>query len=102
MTRMASTPPLPAGPARGASISRDRWARRRDAVIAVLGWICIAWLSLWAAWHVIRALLIVILAALLAYALLPAVAFLARFVPRWLAVVLVYLSVVCVLGGLGY
>ena len=71
-------------------------------MIATLGWIFIAGLTIWAAAHVIRALLIVIVAGLLAYALMPAVKLLTHYVPRWLAILLVYLSVVSVLGALGY
>ncbi len=87
---------------RASSISAQRWARRRDVANAVLGWIIITGLVVWLASHVINAILMVVMAALLAYALMPAVAFLARFVPRWLAILLVYVAVVSVLGALGY
>lgn len=87
---------------RASSISAQRWARRRDVANAVLGWIIITGLVVWLASHVINAILMVVMAALLAYALMPAVAFLARFVPRWLAILSVYVAVVSVLGALGY
>lgn len=67
-----------------------RWARRRDAVISILGWIDITGLGVWVVSHVLHATLLVLVTALLAYALMPAVAFLARFVPRWLAILVVY------------
>src|SRR5262249_2399694 len=86
----------------GKTISGQRWARRRDVVIATLGWILIVGLALWAASRLIRVILIVVLAALLAYALMPVVTFLSRFVPRWVAILLVYVSVVSILGALGY
>jgi predicted PurR-regulated permease PerM len=84
------------------SPANERWARRRDAAIAVLGWLIIVALVIWAASHVIRALLILIVAALLAYALMPAVKFLSHFLPRPLALLLVYLAFVSVIGALGY
>lgn len=74
-----------------------KWARRRDIPIAVLAWLVLAGLILWGASHVVRSLLVVIVAALLAFALTPAVKLLQRFMPRVLAVVVVYLVV---LGGI--
>lgn len=84
--------------------SGDRavWARRRDIAIAVLVWLVIATAAVWAAAHVIRAILVVIIAALLAYALMPAVVFLARWVPRRIAVLVVYVAFMSVIGALGY
>jgi predicted PurR-regulated permease PerM len=87
---------------RAPSAANERWARRRDAAIAVLGWLIIVALVVWAASHVIRALLILIVAALLAYALMPAVKFLSRFLPRPMAILVVYLAFVSVIGALGY
>jgi predicted PurR-regulated permease PerM len=99
---MADTMPRLATPPPGSSAGAQRWARRRDIVIATLGWIFIVGLAIWAAAHVIRALLILVVAGLLAYALMPAVKFLTRYVPRWMAILLAYLAVVSVLGALGY
>lgn len=101
---MLSTAPHSLDPLdpRASSAANARWARRRDAAIAVLGWLIIVALVVWAASHVIRALLILIVAALLAYALMPAVKFLARFLPRPLALLVVYLAFVSVIGALGY
>ena len=82
--------------------ARERWAHRRDIAIAILGWLAILAVVLWAGAQIIRALLILLLAALIAYALTPAVKFLARFLPRGLAIVLVYLAFVSVIGAIGY
>jgi predicted PurR-regulated permease PerM len=68
-----------------------KWKRRRDIPIAILAWIGVVAVILWAAGHIIRSLLILASAALLAYALSPAVKFLQRFMPRFLAILLVYL-----------
>src|SRR2546428_536393 len=77
----------------------DKWKRRRDIPIAILAWIGVVAVILWAAGHIIRSLLILAIAALLAYALSPAVKFLQRFMPRFLAVLLVYLLA---LSGLSF
>jgi predicted PurR-regulated permease PerM len=79
-----------------------RWAHRRDVAIAVLGWLAILAVVIWAGAQVIRALLILLLAALIAYALTPAVKFLSRLIPRGLAIGLVYLAFVCAIGALSY
>jgi predicted PurR-regulated permease PerM len=83
-------------------IAREHWAYRRDIAIAILGWLAILAVVVWAGAQVIRALLILLLAALIAYALTPAVRFLARFLPRGLAILLVYLAFVSVIGAIGY
>lgn len=70
-----------------------KWARRRDIPIAILAWTVLVGLLFWVAGYVARSLLVVMVAALLAFALTPAVKFLRRFVPRVLAVVIVYLFV---------
>src|SRR6185312_9259941 len=70
-----------------------KWARRRDIPIAVLAWLVLGGLILWAASYITRSLLVVTVAALLAFALTPAVKLLQRFMPRVLAVIIVYLVV---------
>jgi predicted PurR-regulated permease PerM len=77
--------------------SNVTWKRRRDIPLAILAWTAVVALMLWAAGHIIRSLLLLTLAALFAYALAPAVKLLARFMPRWLAILLVY---VLVLSGI--
>ncbi|HLI89290.1 MAG TPA: hypothetical protein VKV37_11425, partial [Ktedonobacteraceae bacterium] len=68
-----------------------KWARRRDIPIAILAWAGVVYLILLIAQHVAKTLLMVIIAALLAFALAPAVTWLERFVPRVLAILFVYL-----------
>ncbi len=87
---------------RSSRVDRDAqnatlWARRRDIPIAILAWLVLAGLVVWGAGYIIRSLLVVTVAALLAFALTPAVKLLQRFMPRLLAVVIVYLVV---LGGI--
>lgn len=78
------------------------WARWRDIPLAVLAWIALVIVVLWLASHIADAILVLIIAALLAYALAPMVKLLERFMPRPLAIGLVYLLVLGGLGGLLY
>lgn len=76
---------------------KSRWAERRDIPIAILAWIALGLFTLWAASFVTRTILVIIVAALLAYALAPAVRLLHRIMPRVVAILIVYLVV---LGGI--
>lgn len=83
----------PAGP---------NWAQRRDVALAIIGWFIILAVALWAASYVANVLLIITVASLLAYALFPGVQFLARLMPRGLAILIVYLAALIVIGSVGY
>lgn len=78
------------------------WARWRDIPLAILAWIVLVMVILWMASHIVDALLVLIIAALLAYALAPLVKLLERIMPRPLAIGVVYLLVLGGLGGLLY
>ena len=78
------------------------WMRRVGLPLAILAWTGVALLILWLAGHVIRTLLLLTFAALFAYALAPAVKLLERVMPRFLAILLVYLVVLGALGVLLY
>lgn len=81
----------------------NKWTRRRDIPLAILAWTGVIAVILWAAGHIIRSLLLLIIAALLAYALAPAVRFLQkRGLPRILAILIVYLLVLGALSLLIY
>lgn len=79
-----------------------KWARRRDIPIAILAWIVLVFVILWGIGHVIRTVLILAIAALLAYALAPGVKMLQRFMPRFLAILIMYLIVLGLLSSLIY
>ena len=81
-----------------------RWKRRRDIPIAILAWTAVIAVILYCAAHVVRSLLLLVVAALLAYALAPAVTFLQRFtrIPRILAILIVYIIVLGLLSLLLY
>src|SRR5947209_11661552 len=79
-----------------------KWIRRCGLPFAILDWTGVALLVLWLAGHVIHTLLLLAFAALLAYALAPAVKVLERVMPRFLAILIVYLIVLGALSALLY
>ncbi len=80
----------------------NKWARRRDIPIAILAWIAVAYVTFWGAGHIIRTILLLSIAALLAYALAPGVKLLERVMPRFLAILIMYVVVLSVLSFLLY
>jgi predicted PurR-regulated permease PerM len=74
------------------------WAKQRDIPFAILGWIGVIAVIIWALSYVDKSLILIAVAAFFAYALSPVVSFFSRFLPRFVAITLVYLIV---LGGLG-
>jgi predicted PurR-regulated permease PerM len=84
------------------TVTETNWARRRDIPIAILAWIVLGAIILWVLGHVINSVLIFIIAALLAYALSPAVKLLERAMPRFFAILIVYLIVLTALVVLVY
>ncbi len=82
--------------------SSNKWARRRDIPIAILAWTAVVVLILWGASHIIRTLLLLIIAALIAYAIAPGVKFFQRFLPRPIAILIMYLLVFACIAGFIY
>ncbi len=80
-------------------IVNARWQRRRDIPLAILAWIAVGIIVLMALGYVTHTVVVLIIAGLLAFALAPVVKFLARFMPRFLAILIVYLVI---LSGLGF
>lgn len=78
------------------------WAHWRDVALAVLAWVVLAYVILQLAGYVMSTLLVAAVAALLAYALAPAIAGLSRWMPRMLAIFIVYVLFFSVLAGLVY
>ncbi|GAC1690016.1 MAG: hypothetical protein PVS3B3_12350 [Ktedonobacteraceae bacterium] len=82
--------------------ARTKWARRRDVPLAILAWVAVVAVILWGAGHIVRSLLILAIAALIAYALAPGVRFLQRVMPRFLAILIMYLIVLGAISLLIY
>ncbi|HEY7983692.1 MAG TPA: AI-2E family transporter [Ktedonobacterales bacterium] len=80
----------------------ERWQRVRDSGVGILAWLVIVAIAFWALGHVARALLLLVFATLLAYGLQPVIARLSKWLPRWLAITIVYLIALALLVGLGY
>jgi len=85
-----------------AEASLSKWARWRDIPIAILAWTALVAIALWGAGHIVRTLLLLVLAALLAYALAPGVKLLQRVMPRFLAILIMYIVVLGVVSLLLY
>lgn len=80
----------------------NRWIRARDIGVAILVWTFVLMIFFWLVSHFITAVLLFVIAALLAYVLVPGVTFLQRWIPRPIAVTIIYLLALSILGGLGY
>jgi predicted PurR-regulated permease PerM len=78
---------------RTAITASAKWIQRVAIPLATLAWIGLVAVILWAASHVIRSLILLAIAALLAVALAPAVKFVTHVMPRILAILVVYLIV---------
>lgn len=84
------------------NIFYSKWAQRRDIPIAILAWVVLLIVSLWGLHYVSGTILLFLFAAFFAYALVPTVKFLERFLPRFLAITLTYLVILTGLGILIY
>ncbi len=99
---MPSNPrPLPAR-AVDSMATTAKWIRRCGLPFALLAWTAVVLLLLWLVGHVIQTVLLLAIAALLAYALAPAVNILKRVMPRFLAILIVYLILLGALSVLLY
>ncbi len=79
-----------------------QWIRRRNTAFTILCWFAIAGIIVWLASQIYQALIVLVMACALAYALYPLVEQLRRWLPSWLAILLVYLTLFAVVGGFGY
>jgi predicted PurR-regulated permease PerM len=100
MAPPSTSRPSGASNASGGAAGGFDWRRQRDIGFAVIAWIVIAGIALWAISHVIGTVLLYLLAGILAYAIAPAVRPLARVMPRGLAIAVVYLVLLVVLVAL--
>ena len=98
MSQSQAAPPPP----RLDTLDDPRWARRRDASLTILLWLLLFAAAIWLLSHVAHAAIILALSILLSYALVPPVQILSRYMPRWLAIIIVYLAILGALGALGY
>jgi len=82
--------------------ARDVWARRLVYLRILLITVLLVGILFWLSSKVIVVLLILLVAALLAYAVVPVIDRLHRFMPRALAMLLVYVVAIALFGLLAY
>ena len=85
-----------------APTKRDEWNRRLIFLRIILILVILAGILFWLSSQIIVVLLIFLVAALLAYAIVPVIDRLHRFMPRALAMVLVYLVAIALFGFLAF
>src|SRR3981081_2819376 len=78
---------------------RWRWIRALLLPLTILAWLAVMVLGFWLLSHVARAILILVLAGIVAYAITPLVNFLGRWLPRSLATAIAYVIGFSVLVG---
>ncbi len=103
---MAHTPPGSNGT--GSNFNRPgdeetaaAWQRRRDVAITIFLWVVLSGMIIWLLSFIVRPLLIIAIAGLLAYAVAPAVRILRRWMPQPVAVALVYIGLISLVAGIG-
>ncbi|HYA99965.1 MAG TPA: AI-2E family transporter [Ktedonobacteraceae bacterium] len=89
-------------PVQPSPTTRDVWNRRLVYLRIILITVILAGILFWFASQIIVVLLIFLVAALLAYAIVPVIDLLHRFMPRFLAMAFVYLVAIVVFGFLAY
>ncbi len=77
-----------------------RWPRALLIPLTILAWLALLVVIAWLLSHVTRTLLMFVLATVIAFAVTPVVNFLARFVPRGVAIALTYVFAFVLLVGL--
>ena len=83
-------------------ITTNEWAQRRDTILTIVLWMLAVGMVFWLLSHVGRVILLLVISGLIAFALAPLTKLLSRFLPRPLAILLVYAAMLGALGGLGY
>src|SRR4051794_40902046 len=76
------------------------WQRTFHITLIILGWLIIVLILGWLLGHVVRTILTLLLAGIVAFALTPLVSWLSRRVSRPLAVTLAYILAFAVIFGL--
>ena len=78
------------------------WNSRLIILLTILAAIALAVTILWGISHITTSVLVVVIAALIAYAIAPAVEILHKVMPRALAILLPYLLVIVIFGAISY
>jgi len=94
--------PQPETPEQSTLASTARWSRRLIVSLAFLAWLALIIVIFNALGYVTTSLVILVLAALIAYAVVPLVSFLHLIMPRPLAILIVYLIILGLIAFLFY
>src|SRR6266568_8634003 len=78
------------------------WNRRLIILLTILAAMALVVTILWGISHITTSVLVVVIAALIAYAIVPAVEIFHKVMPRALAILLAYLVVIIILGAISY
>src|SRR6266702_3164840 len=84
------------------SSSTRSWNRRLIILLTILAAMALVVTILWGISHITTSVLVVVIAALIAYAIVPAVEIFHKVMPRALAILLAYLVVIIILGAISY
>jgi predicted PurR-regulated permease PerM len=79
-----------------------RWARRLIISLTVFIWIIFAAIAFWLIGHIINTIILFAVGAILAVGVYPLVKIFERVMPRWLAILIVYIIILGTLGALLY
>jgi len=96
---MVSSEPQEHGNINAPAGTLPRWL---TTPLAILAWLAVAIVVFWVLSYVLHTILLLVLAGLIAYAVTPVVNLLARSMPRYLAIIIVYVVFLGLLGTLGY
>jgi predicted PurR-regulated permease PerM len=78
------------------------WIKRRDIPLAILAWFAVIAAIVFLLSYISQTVFLFAISAILAYALVPAINVFERILPRWLAITIVYFSVLAGLGVIFY
>lgn len=90
------------GPSLPGISSARQQNRRLVILLELLAAVALVLVTLWGISHIITSVLVVLIAALIAYAIVPVVELFHRIMPRALAILLAYLLVMIILGAIVY
>jgi predicted PurR-regulated permease PerM len=97
---MTAANPAARSTLRGAGRNDSRWSSTLLLPLSILAWAAVIIVIGWLLGHVSKAILILVLSAIIAFALTPLVSLFSRWMPRSLAVALAYLLGFAVVFGL--
>lgn len=78
------------------------WTERRDIPLTILAWFAVIFVIVSVLAHISKTLLLLLLAAVLAYTVAPAIQFFERLMPKALAILMIYILVLGCIGVFFY